>query len=365
MSKLIKRLLIAVNMVFALALALSYLAPHVSPDIFWPLAFLGLVFPFVAGINLVFSVFWIWRRKWYFLISLAVFLAGIKPVSRIYQFSSPDGEQAVFSGDTSRLELLSYNVRLFGLLSNNGFGAQQQKIFRMIREEDPDVVCFQEFYANASRGLSLERIRKELPDMPYEHVVWLSKGSDSKYGIATFSKYPIVKKGRVVFERTYNASIFSDVLIDKKRLRIFNNHLQSTRFKPGDYRFISNQNRYNDSEKLRALEEISFRLRDAFIKRSRQAREISTHIRRASFPVVVCGDFNDTPVSYTYHTIRHQLKDAFVEAGSGMGITYKGQFPSFRIDYIFYDPAFSIGRFEVGRQNLSDHYPVMATLGIP
>lgn len=365
MSKLIKRVLIAVNVVFALALALSYLAPHVSAETFWPLAFLGLIFPFLVGLNLVFVVLWIWRKKWYLLISVAILLIGINPVSRTFQLSGLEREQTEFSSDTAQLDILSYNVRLFGLLGDNGFGEQQEKLFRLIREEDPDVVCFQEFYINGSLGLSLERIRQALPHMPYQHVVWLSKGSNSKYGIATFSKYPIVKKGRVVFERTYNASIFSDVLIDRKRVRIFNNHLQSIRFKPGDYRFISNQNQYNDAEKLRALEEISFRLRDAFIKRSRQAAEISAHIRRASFPVVVCGDFNDTPVSYTYQTIRHQLKDAFVEAGSGMGITYKGRFPSFRIDYILYDPAFGISRFEVGGQYLSDHYPVMATLGIP
>ena len=365
MSGLIKRLLIVVNGVFALALALSYLAPHVSPQSLWPLAFLGLVFPFLGVINLAFLVFWLSRRRWHFLISLIVLLVGINPISRTYQFSGLDQEEASVSAGSSQLKVLTYNVRVFGLMGNASYGEAQEKIFRLVRREDPDVVCFQEFYVNPSRGLSLEKIREELPGMPYQHVVWLSKGNGSKYGIATFSKYPLVKKGRLVFERTYNASIYSDILIDKKRVRIFNNHLQSIRFKPSDYRFISNQNRYDDSEKLRALQKISFRLRDAFIKRSSQAEEISTHIRRSSFPVLVCGDFNDTPVSYTYHTIRHRLKDAFVEAGSGMGITYKGQFPSFRIDYIFYDPSFHIRNYQRRGEPVSDHYPITATFGIP
>lgn len=365
MNGLMKRLLIVVNIVFAGALALSYLSPYVSPQTLWPLAFLGLVFPFLVVINLAFLAFWLSRKRWYFLVSLVVVLIGIHPISRTYQFSGLDEEDASASGGHPQLKVLSYNVRVFGLVGDASYGEPQEKIFELIRQEDPDVVCFQEFYVNPSRGLSLEKVMEELPGMRYRHVVWLSQGSGSKYGIATFSKYPLVRKGRVVFERTYNASIYSDILIDKKRMRIFNNHLQSIRFKRSDYRFISNQNQYNDSEKIRALQKISFRLRDAFIKRSSQAEEISKHIRRASFPVLVCGDFNDTPVSYTYHTIRHRLKDAFVEAGRGMGITYKGRFPSFRIDYIFYDPAFTIRGYETGRKHLSDHYPIMATFDIP
>lgn len=363
MSGLIRRILIIANIVLAVALALSYLAPYVSPQTFWPLAFLGLIFPFLVVVNLAFLVFWVSRKRWYFLISLVVLLIGIHPISRTYQLSGMDGEQADAGGQS--LKVLSYNVRVFGLVGHASYGEPQEKIFRLIRQEDPDVVCFQEFYVNPSKGLSLEKVARELPGMPYHHVVWLSKGNESKYGIATFSKYPLVRKGRVVFERTYNASIYSDILIDKKRMRIFNNHLQSIRFKRSDYQFISNQNQYNDSEKLKALQKISFRLRDAFIKRSGQAEEISRHIRRSSYPVLVCGDFNDTPVSYTYHTIRHRLKDAFVEAGSGMGTTYKGQFPSFRIDYIFYDPAFGIRSYEKCGERLSDHYPIVATFDIP
>jgi len=365
LSGLIKRLLFVLNIVFAGALALSYLAPHISPQVLWPLAFLGLIFPFLVVINLGFMIFWMTRKRWHFLISLVVLLVGIQPISLTYQIGGGNADNGQGASASSQLKVLSYNVRVFGLVGNAQYGEPQQEVFRLIREEDPDVVCFQEFYVNASKGLTMEKVQEELPGMPYHHVVWLSQGSGSKYGIATFSKYPLVRKGRVVFDRTYNASIYSDILIDRKRVRIFNNHLQSIRFKRSDYRFISNQNQYNESEKLRALQEISFRLRDAYIKRSSQAREISEHIRRSSFPVVVCGDFNDTPVSYTYHTMRHTLKDAFVEAGSGMGTTYKGQFPSFRIDYILYDPAFAIRRYETGREQLSDHYPIMATFAIP
>ena len=365
MSGLIKKILKLFNYVFALALALSYLTAHVSPGTFWPLAFLGLVFPVLVVFNILFVIFWISRKNYLFLLSLLILAVGIRPISRTYQVRFQGEEQYSSPDQKEQLTLLSYNVRLFGMVNSRHYGDDQEKMFELIRSEDPDIVCFQEFYVNEDRGLTLEEIQNQLPGLPYQHVVWLSPGTKSQYGIATFSKYPIVKKGRVVFEKTYNASIYSDFLIDKKRIRIFNNHLQSIRFDRSNYRFITNQEQYNDSEKLRAIQDISYRLRDAFIKRSRQAKEISTHIRRSPFPVIVCGDFNDTPLSYTYKTIRYNLKDAFVEAGRGMGITYQGQFPSFRIDYIFYDPGFHISEFRVQQKPYSDHYPLTATFAIP
>jgi len=360
LSRLIKKLLKIANYLFAGLLALSYLTPHIPPDRFWPLAFLGLVFPALIVINIGFVVFWISRKKFFFLVSLVVLLVGINPISRNYQIAGLDEAKNPPSDGGAEITLLSYNVRAFGMFETRAFGSAQEKIFELIRQKDPDVVCFQEFYVNDKKGLTLKKIDSLLPGLPYHHVVWLSKGEHRRYGIATFSRYPIVRKGRVVFERTYNASVFSDFLIDKQRVRVFNNHLQSIRFNRSNYQFITNQSQYDDSEKLKALQDISFRLRDAFIKRSQQAEEISTHIRRSPFPVLVCGDFNDTPLSYTYKTMRHQLMDAFVEAGSGMGITYKGQFPSFRIDYVFYDSAFRIRHYEVDHKRYSDHYPVMA-----
>ena len=365
MSGLLKKLLKLVNYLFAGALVLSYLTAHVSPETFWPLAFLGLVFPALIVVNILFVVLWISRKNYLFLLSLVVILIGINPISRSFQLGFLNEQEQDGAKDQEQLTIVSYNVRLFGMVNSKHFGSQQERMFELIRQQEPDVVCFQEFYVSRNKGLTLKEIHRQLPGLPYSHVVWLSPGQNSQYGIATFSKYPIVKKGRVVFEKTYNASIYSDFLIDKKRIRVFNNHLQSIRFNRSNYQFITNQNQYDDSEKLKAIQDISFRLREAFIKRSRQADEISVHIRRSPFPVLVCGDFNDTPLSYTYKTIRHSLNDAFVEAGSGMGITYEGQFPSFRIDYIFYDSRFRISRFGVSKKSYSDHYPLTASFLIP
>jgi len=93
-----------------------------------------------------------------------------------------------------------------------------------------------------------------------------------------------------------------------------------------------------------------------------QFRLIHSPYILSKYPVIVCGDFNDTPVSYTYRKMKSGLKDAFVNIGAGTGNTYLGSFPSFRIDYIFHSQQFKTIDFERIEARLSDHYPIICHL---
>ncbi|MGM0530606.1 MAG: endonuclease/exonuclease/phosphatase family protein [Bacteroidota bacterium] len=364
MKVFIDKILKLFNYILGGALLLAYVSVYISPEFFWPMAFLGLAFPFLLIANILFCIYWIVNKKRFFLLSLIILLIGLKPISLSYQMSFSGKDNMQTPQSKKEISILSYNVRLFNLFGKSEFGDSQKELFTLIRKNNPDIVCFQEFYISGRKRFNLDSIGRQLPDLSYSHIFWLSRDSNYKYGIATFSKYPIVKKGHIDFGKSLNASIFTDILIDKERIRIYNNHLQSIRFDNNNYQFISNQSRYSDHRRFKEIQDISYRLKDAFIKRSKQAEKISASINKSAYPVIVCGDFNDTPVSYTYNTISSGLNDAFVEAGSGVGITYKGKFPSYRIDYILYDDAFEINGFDILRKSLSDHYPVKASVRI-
>ncbi|HJX71125.1 MAG TPA: endonuclease/exonuclease/phosphatase family protein, partial [Bacteroidales bacterium] len=171
--------------------------------------------------------------------------------------------------------------------------------------------------------------------------------------------YPIVHKGVIEFTGTKNASIYSDIRINDDTVRIYNCYLQSTQLQKDDYNLFDSIIFSYNTRRLLKIRDISYRLKDAYLKRSRQVESLSRHIRNSPYPCIICGDFNDTPVSYTYHKLKGKLKDAYLESGTGIGNTYFGNFPSFRIDYILHSKSLNTIEFETKRIELSDHYPII------
>ena len=188
---------------------------------------------------------------------------------------------------------------------------------------------------------------------------------EESHGLATFSKYPITSTKPLHFENTTNFSIQTDIDINGKHIRIFNNHLESIRLQKENYNFIDSLEFKNDQERRKGIYDIFSKLKHAFANRSYQAQTIGRHIKNSPFPAIVCGDFNDTPISYVYRTVKGDLKDSFIESGGGFGGTYNGNLPSFRIDFIFHDKSFESFNHKRIKVNYSDHYPIKTTLKLP
>jgi endonuclease/exonuclease/phosphatase family metal-dependent hydrolase len=173
-----------------------------------------------------------------------------------------------------------------------------------------------------------------------------------------------VNRGIIPFkDSTDNISIFTDVRMYGDTVRVYNLHLESIRFRKKDYEALKTFTGNEDQTNLDGPQLIIERMRRAFIRRARQTDEIRKHLESCPHPIILCGDFNDTPNSYTYHQIAKNLNDAFHEAGSGMGTTYIGMIPFLRIDYILYSPEFFTPLFfRIIPKKLSDHYPISSAL---
>lgn len=339
------------------ALLLSYLSVYISPEKIWLFAFFGLAYPYLLISNVLFAAFWIYKKKKMFILSLLAVLLGWNYLGSYIQIPLKKSEENTYNTE-HKFNILSFNVRLFDLYQWNENDNTAKEIFTFINQNDFDLICFQEFFTKNRGEITEQKILKNLSEKYNTHIYYTIENKNHNYGIATFSKYPIVNRGVINFKNSSNSTIYTDVVIRKDTIRIFNNHLQSIRFNKNNYTFITNSKALKEDERLREIKDISFRLRDAFIKRAIQADIISKHIQNSPYPVIVCGDFNDVPVSYTYKTMKKNLNDSFTESGSGIGTTYKGKFPSFRIDFILHSKKIRCLDFEIHNMHLSDHYPV-------
>ena len=157
-------------------------------------------------------------------------------------------------------------------------------------------------------------------------------------------------------------------------MRVFNVHLQSIHLGRKEIEYVKSLGdiaKAEDLQKqdhLKSSKSIIKKLRDAYIKRGNQAKTLREHIKEASkkYPVIVCGDFNDTPTSFTYRTVSQGMKDAFLESKLGFGGTYPNLVPlfPFRIDYVLTTPDVDIHNFNILYKDYSDHYPISCSFSL-
>lgn len=361
--RFLKSIFTLISLALSFALLLSAANAYISPAKVSLLAFASFAFPILWILNLALFLVWLARKKWQAIILFAVLLITFNHWSNVFQW---DGKQAGETVQSRSLSVMSFNVRMFDYYSWLGRPDVEQDIMSFIRQQSPDIICIQEFFSfNGDKRFSKSNIINKLGKYPYHHIeyakVWRNGRS---FGLATFSKYPITGRDVIKFKNTTNFSIQTDVNVKGTTIRIFNNHLESIRFQTQQLNFIDSINYKSDKEWREGVSNIVHKMNTAFSVRSRQAELVARKIDESPHPVLVCGDFNDTPVSYVYRTIRGGLKDAFVESGKGFGGTYNGPLPSYRIDFIFHSPQFNSYGFLRHKENLSDHYPISCLIDL-
>lgn len=365
---IIKGLFFTANLIVVVLFAMGYAAAYIPPDRNWVLAFAGLAFPYLALVNIAFAIFWlITGKKYIALLSVSVLIISWSRLGGYYRFHTGYGRPA----DSTGINVMSYNVRLFDLYNwkKNKISENAARQFQLLAEQKPDLLCIQEYHAGRSGKVDICDSIIKYTGLKHKYIAYVSMdGKDKPYGIAIFSRWPLTGTGIVRFEdNPVNFCLFSDILIGQDTIRLFNVHLESIKFSREDYLFVTDLRTNQEDQEVFAENSLKIlqKLKRAFISRARQSRKLSEEINRSPYPVIICGDFNDTPSSYAYHTISGNLNDAFRSGGQGFSQTYAGALPSFRIDYILHDEnMFSVNSFVRIREPLSDHYPVVANLSL-
>ena len=218
-----------INVLVAIVLLLSYILPFVPPKTFPLLAVISLSVPILIIINVLFAIYWLIKFKRQVLLSIIVLVIGILYVRSLYKSSSANDITT-----SNEISVLSYNVRLFNLYEWIKDDDLKQKMKKLVKETNSDVLCFQEFYQDKTM---------QFPEYKYEYTYIKSKRS--KTGLAIYSKYPILRKGSIQFPNTSNNAIYVDVLKANDTIRFYNIHLESLHINP-DVSKLQEQ----DSEKL-------------------------------------------------------------------------------------------------------------------
>ncbi len=338
MKALFNKLIFIINSIAAFALLLSYLLPYVSPKMFPLLSVLSLAVPILIVINILFLLYWSVLLNKKLILSLVVLLLGISHVSSLYKIKGKTSEKS-----EDNISLLSYNVRSFNRFEWIDSETIPQDISTLVKEQNVDIFCAQEYYNN--------------PDINFKQFRYKYENFNDRHGelaLVIFSKYPIINKGSLQFKKTANNIIFADLKIKNDTVRVYNVHLQSHKISSKTDELAK-----QDSQKLLN------RIQTSFEKQQEQTEMLIGHMQSSPYKNIVMGDFNNTAYSYVYNKIKsHGLIDTFKEAGSGFGKTFMFDLFPVRIDFILVPEVFETLEFKKFNKKLSDHYPIFSRVKI-
>lgn len=328
------KILWLLNVTFSTLLFLAIVTSYAVLGFMAPFMLLNLFLPVLLGLNLLFLMYWIWKRKKNLLISFVPLLISFFVFDSFYK--TPVQAQNLSSDD---LSVMSYNT--WGFNKNEWIKEPNvgDRIITFLKESDPDILCIQEH----------SRIKnRELKHYPYNSQTSYYKAKSIQ---AIFSKYPIVNKGSLDLPDTANNIIFADMVYKEDTVRVYNVHLQS-------YHIVPSTDNFSDKASEKTLK----RIMNTFKHQVEQAQILKEHTELSPYKTIICGDFNNTQFSNIYRMIKGDLKDTFLEKGSGFGRSYGLMGFPMRIDYIFADRSFEVVSHKNYDVELSDHYPIMATL---
>jgi endonuclease/exonuclease/phosphatase family metal-dependent hydrolase len=333
------------NIALTLSTFIAYVLPFLAPKVFPILSVLTLFMPLFFILNGLFFIYWGIQFKKRMILSGLVLLMGITFINKFYKFSAKE-----YSETENDFTVMSYNVRLFNVFKWLDREDVSTNIQAFINDKNPDIMCIQEFSNSANIDLKV-----------YRHRYIFMEGDKIKTGQAIFSKFPIIDQGNIAFPNSNNNVVFADIKKGKDIIRVYNMHLQSIKISPDVNEINENIDAINQGKSQKLFNRISI----AFKKQQQQAEMIKEHKKDCPYPIIICGDLNNSAFSYVYRNIKGKLKDAFEEAGKGFGPTYKFRYYPARIDYIFADDKMIVKKFESFSEfENSDHYPIMAKISM-
>ena len=329
-----------------LSTLLVYLSSYFPPEKLWIFTTVGLVYPMLFFANCFYILLWLFQDvKWMIPSTLCV-LIGWNYTSG---FIGINGSNSTVNKED--INILSYNTNFFaGDGSRNGSQIINDFMDFMDGLGEIDILCVQEFNQIYTEAI-------------LDHNRGYKMANVGNKRTAIFTSFPIIDSGDIDFGTRTNSCVWADLKINDDTIRVFSTHLKSNNITKETDNVLNNID-LQQGNTWKGARNILSKYRQTAITRAEQAKEIKKHINSTTHPVIVAGDMNEPPSSYTYNLLCDDMKDAFREKASGIESTYGGRIPFLRIDYIFTSKEIDIIDYETYNVNFSDHYPIRSYLRV-
>lgn len=355
-GRLLGYVLLGVNALAALLLLLSAYSPYFDPHAHPVWSCLGLFFPVLLLPNLLFGVFWLVVYRRYALFPLLVLLLCWGSIRTYFPMNWFDGQ-----APEDAVKILSYNTQAFSSKAQHT-KEKSNDVLAYLRSCDADIICLQEYIWGGK--LKRKDIDYALRDYRYKHYQPLGKGLN---GLGVYSRYPILSATPIKYKSARNGSVAYRIKVGKDTLLVINNHLESNKILKSDVETYQDMMDTPNGEKVFAgTRKLLKKMAEATTIRAAQADLLLEKVKEAKEKhIIVCGDFNDTPVSYTHRILHDELHDAFVESGNGLGISYNRNRLYVRIDHILTSKNLKVYDCTVDdTTHASDHYPIWCRISL-
>lgn len=305
-----------------------------------------LIWPILAGNLLLMVIQLFTKKKWKSILPLLAILLHTNYLSAVYQLPHWN-KPAISEQEGTPLTVVTYNASHF--YWDRKYTMNEAAAY--IKDLKPDIVCFQE--APGDGYYHRDSTRYAFDYVLYKYI---SRRTDH-LPTTIYSRYPIHSVKALYYENSQNMSLIADIRINNQYIRVINNHFETTSV--NSYRGIITASGKDLKIRMKAIKDLILKMKSNYQKRADQADSIRVEIERSPYPVLVCGDFNDTPVSYTYHRTRKGLTDGFRDCGSGYQYTFRQLYKLWRIDYVFYSESLKGRECYSLETSYSDHNMVV------